>query len=244
MTTLLSFFTFDPLYFLMLAPVMLLAGWAQWRVHSAFNAMREVPASTGLTGAEAAQEILIQKGIRGVSIEQVEGQLSDHYDPRGKVLRLSPDVFGGRSLAAVGIAAHEVGHAIQDKEGYGPLVVRNGLVPMASIGSGLSTLLLMVGGIMLSSGSKAGMWVLVVGAGLFAITVLFQLVNLPVEFDASARAKRELVLAGVITANEEPGVNRVLSAAALTYVAATMMAVVQLAYFVIRILGASESRRE
>jgi uncharacterized protein len=231
----------DPLYLVLLAPGLLLALWAQWRTHSAFSQGREVPAESGLTGAEAAAEVMRAGGVSGVAIEPVEGFLTDHYDPGGKVLRLSPDVYYGQSLSAVGVAAHEAGHVIQDATRYPLLVVRNGLVPMASIGSGLSWILVMIGFALMAAQSVWGQPVLLIGIGAFSLTVMFQLVNLPVEFDASRRARLMLVDHGIVSEQEDTVVKRVMDAAALTYVAATLTAVLTLLYFLIRagLLGSS-----
>jgi Zn-dependent membrane protease YugP len=219
---------FDPVYFLFLAPGILLAMWAQWRVRSAYAEASQVPSRAGLSGAQAAHALLSREGVPGVEIEPVEGFLSDHYVPGQKVLRLSPEVYAGRSLAAVGIAAHESGHAIQDARRYPLLVVRNALVPLASIGSNLSWLILMVGFLM------ASLALVKIGIVAFATTVVFQLVNLPVEFDASRRARLALVGDGLITPDEDVIVKKVLDAAALTYVAATLTSVLTLLYFLFR----------
>ena len=228
---------FDPMYFVYLVPAILLALWAQARVKSAFARASKVRASSGLSGAEAAQRILDAHGITNVSVEPVRSFLGDHYDPRHKVLRLSPDVFHGRSLASVGIAAHEVGHAVQDAAAYAPLAIRNGLVPMASVGSQLAFLLI-IAGLMLSYMVGAfGTQLAVVGVGLFGVVVLFQVVNLPVEFNASSRARGMLVSQGIITVGEEPVVAQVLNAAAMTYVAATITALMQFLYYASLVLG-------
>lgn len=224
----------DPLYFILIGPAMLLALWAQFKVKSAFAHASKIAARSGMTGAQAAEALLWANGIRNVGIEQTPGQLSDHYDPKRKVLALSPDVFGGRSLAALGVAAHEAGHAIQDKEKYAPLVMRNGLVPLASVGGNLSMFVLIGGMVLMSTGALMGKWVFLIGIGLFSITVIFQLINLPVEFDASKRAKKLLVASGIVAEDELPEVRRVLSAAAMTYVAATLAAVLTLVYYIIR----------
>lgn len=234
----LGFIMFDPVYFIFVAPAMLLALWAQFKVKSTFKHASQIGARSGMNGAEAAQALLYANGIRNVGIELVEGTLSDHYDPQRKVLALSGDVYHGRSLAALGVAAHEAGHAIQDKENYAPLVMRNGLVPMASVGGNLS-MLFIIGGMVLSTAGGLGFWLFVAGIALFSLTVIFQLVNLPVEFDASTRAKRLLVSSGIVGEDELPEVRRVLSAAAMTYVAATLTAVMTLLYYVFR---ASQSR--
>lgn len=189
---------------------------------------------SGMTGAQAAAEVMHAAGIGHVGIEPVEGFLSDHYDPRSKVLRLSPDVYYGRSLSALGVAAHEAGHALQDAERYPLLVIRNGLVPLAGIGSSLSWIIIMVGFALMAAQAALGQVVVMIGIGAFSLTVLFQLVNLPVEFDASRRARLMLVDHGMISAREDTVVKRVLDAAAMTYVAATLTAVLTLLYFLIR----------
>lgn len=219
---------FDPVYFLFIIPGVLLAMWAQSRISSAYTHASQIPAARGITGAEAAQALLHASGVRGVEIETVPGQMTDHYDPSGKVLRLSWDVYQGNSLAALGIAAHEAGHAIQDRERYGPLVVRNLLVPLASFGSNAAWIIIVIGFAMQLAG------LIYIGIAAFGLTVLFQLVNLPVEFDASRRARRQLVAAGLVSPQEEEEVGRVLNAAAMTYVAATLTAVLTLLYFLFR----------
>lgn len=220
---------FDPLYFLFLAPALILGFVAQTMVKSAYARASKIPAST--TGFAAARRILDSAGLQQVGIEQVGGHLSDHYDPRQKVLRLSQDVYQGRSMAAVGIAAHEAGHALQDARNYAPLVIRNAAVPVAGFGSNFGMILAMIGV------ATALQPLLLVGIVLFAGVVVFQVVNLPVEFDASARAKRQLVSAGIISDQELPWVRKVLNAAALTYVAATLQSVLTLLYFVVRFMG-------
>jgi Zn-dependent membrane protease YugP len=212
-------------YFIWILPPMLLGMWAQYKVKSAFAAGQRIPASSGLSGAETAQAILDSNGITGVRIEETPGNLSDHYDPRGKVLRLSSAVFHGRSLASLGVAAHEVGHAIQDAKRYTPLVLRNGIVPLASIGSKAFIFLIIAGGILQFYG------LILLGIALFSLTVIFQLVNLPVEFDASSRARNILTSQGIITQEEDKTVKRVLNAAAMTYVAATITSIATLMYY-------------
>ena len=219
---------FDPIYFVFLAPALLLAGWAQMRVRSAYGEAQRVAAP--MSGAAAARRLLDVAGLNDVGIEQVPGELSDHYDPHAKVLRLSSGVYGSRSLAAVGIAAHEAGHAIQDARRYAPLMVRNAAVPMANLGSGLGVLLMVLGVFL-------GKFVFLAGVGLFTCVVIFQLVNLPVEFDASARAKRQLVEHGIVQPQQMQYVNGVLNAAAWTYVAATLQTVLMLLYFLTRFGG-------
>lgn len=223
---------FDPLYFVFIGPAFLLALWAQYRVRSTYAQAQQQPAP--LSGAAAARHILDQAGLQSVSIEMVPGEMTDHYDPREKVLRLSTDVYQNRTLAAVGIAAHESGHALQDAKNYAPLAIRNAVVPTAGIGTNIGVLLFFLG--MLFSLPML-LWA---GIILFSGFVFFQLVNLPVEFDASNRAKRELVSLGIVPAESMPYVNNVLNAAALTYVAATLQAVLTLLYYILR---ASQSSR-
>jgi Zn-dependent membrane protease YugP len=219
---------FDPIYFLFLLPGILLAMWAQWRVQSAYAEASQIPTRSGYSGAEAAAALLHRAGVPDVRIEPTEGFLSDHYVPGERVLRLSPDVYSGRSLAAVGIAAHESGHALQDASRYPLLVLRNGLVPLAGLGSNLSWIVIVAGFILQIAG------LIYVGIALFSLTVIFQLVNLPVEFDASRRARLALIDAELITPDEAVTVKRVLDAAALTYVAATLTSVLTLLYFLHR----------
>jgi len=224
---------FDPKYLLFIAPAFLLGLWAQFRIKSTYAQAGQQPAP--LSGAAAARHMLDSAGLQHVGIEQVPGHLSDHYDPRHKVLRLSPEVYQNRSLAAVGIAAHEAGHAIQDAVRYAPLVVRNAAVPVAGFGSNIGMLLLILGFVM---NMPVVIWV---GIGLFAAVVFFQLVNLPVEFDASNRAKAQLVEYGIVPREEMPYVNKVLNAAALTYVAATLQAIFTLLYYVMIVTGGRRS---
>ena len=220
---------FDPIYFLFIIPPLLLGFYAQWKVKSSFAAMSKVRAR--MTGEQAARRMLDSAGLSDVEIEQVSGHLSDHYDPRSKVLRLSPDVYNGQSMAAVGVACHEAGHAFQDAKGYAPLAIRNLAVPAANFGSSAGMTLLFVG-LIFSFKPLA-----LIGLLLFACVVFFQLVNLPVEFNASSRAREELVSQGIIAGNEEQYIAKVLNAAALTYVAGTLQSVMTLLYFGMRVFG-------
>ncbi len=233
-----SMFMFDMLFLIITAPALILAMVAQWMVKSAYAQMSQVRAS--MSGYEAARRILDAGGLRSVEIEQVPGELSDHYDPTAKVLRLSPEVYRGHSMASVGIAAHEAGHALQDARHYAPLVVRNLAVPAANFGSSIGGILLMVGMVMaFSAAAPLGKWVFLAGIVAFGATVAFQLINLPVEFDASARAKTQLVNLGIVSGPDLHHVSRVLNAAALTYVAATLQAVLTLVYYIIRYMQAT-----
>ena len=218
---------FDFQYLMWVAPAMLLALWAQMRVKSAYHAASQQPAP--LRGAAAARHILDSAGLRDVQIEQIPGQLTDHYDPRSKVLRLSSEVYQGRNLAAVGIAAHESGHALQDAHQYAPLVVRNIAVPAANFGSNAAFILFFIG--MMVTALHP---LMLVGIALFGAVVFFQVVNLPVEFNASTRAKQQLVSLGIINDQQLVQVRKVLDAAALTYVAATLQAVLTLLYLLSR----------
>ncbi|MGI9472842.1 MAG: zinc metallopeptidase [Rubripirellula sp.] len=217
------------LYIALVIPPFLLGLYAQWKVKSSFAEMSKIQAR--MSGSEAARKMLDSAGLYDVQIEQVNGHLSDHYDPRAKVLRLSTDVYQGRSMAAVGVACHEAGHAFQDAKGYAPLAIRNLAVPAANFGSGAGMWMLF-GGLLLGFKPLA-----VIGLVLFACVVFFQLVNLPVEFNASNRAREELVSQGIIAGNEEQYVAKVLNAAALTYVAGTLQAVMTLLYYVMIIFG-------
>jgi Zn-dependent membrane protease YugP len=216
----------DPMYFLFIAPAFLLAIWAQFRIRATYAQAQRMPAP--LSGAAAARHVLDSAGLGQVGIEEIHGHLSDHYDPRHKVLRLSQEVYRSRSLAAVGIAAHEAGHAIQDARAYAPLVVRNAAVPLAGFGSNFSFILIMVGALISWSN------LITIGIALFGAVVFFQIVNLPVEFNASSRAKTQLVELGIVPVQEMRYVNKVLNAAALTYVAATLQAVLTLLYLLMR----------
>jgi len=217
---------FDPIYFVFLAPAFLLALWAKMRVHSAYAEAQKQPAQ--LSGAAAARHVLDSAGLHQIDVEQVPGQLTDHYDPRAKVLRLSTEVYQSRTLAAVGIAAHEAGHAIQDAHAYAPLVIRNAAVPVANLGSGFSMVLFFFG---MMLGAKP---LILAGILLFAAVVFFQVVNLPVEFNASNRAKQQLVGLGIVDGDRMVYVNRVLNACAWTYVAATLQSIMTLLYLVMR----------
>jgi uncharacterized protein len=222
---------FDPMWFILALPGLLLGMWAQARVKGAFNKFSRVRTLRGVTGAQVARTLLDAQGLGHVQVEQSGGFLSDHYDPRTKVLRLSPDVFNGPSVAAAGIAAHEMGHALQDASGYGPLQLRSAIVPAARFGSMLAPMLFFVG-FLLQLTTLA--WV---GILLFGGAVLFTLITLPVEFDASRRAKQLLVSNGILVGDEIKGANKVLDAAALTYVAAAVAAVGQLLYYVLLLTG-------
>ena len=207
-------------------PAIALGFLAQLWVRSAYAKGQQI--STGMTGFAAARHILDGAGLHQVAIEPVDGHMSDHYDPRDKVLRLSADVYQGRTLTAVGIAAHEAGHAIQDAVGYVPLVIRNIAVPVAGFGSNAGVMLMFLGVIF------SMQWLLLAGIVLFSGLVFFQVINLPVEFNASSRAKQLLMTEGIVHPNEMGPVNSVLNAAALTYVAATLQSITTLLFYIMR----------
>lgn len=218
---------------ILVIPGMLLALWAQHRVRSAYTRFSRVPTSTGIDGAAAARAVLDADGLRDIRIEPIRGQLTDHYDPRSQVVSLSEPVYQGQSVAAVGIAAHEAGHALQHAHNYAPLNIRMAIIPVTQIGSMAAWPLALAGLIL-------GMPKLItLGIWLFAAVVAFQLVTLPVEFNASNRAKKRLVELGMVSAEERRGVDAVLNAAALTYVAALAVAVLNL----LRLVLLRDSRR-
>lgn len=218
-------------YFVLLLIIPL---WAQSRVKSAYRKYSQIPTSSYMTGAEVARKILDDNGLYDVTVEATKGVLSDHYDPRKKVVRLSTDNYHGRSMAASAVAAHEVGHAIQDQQEYAFLKFRSALVPVANIGSNLSFFFIFAGLIF-----GAMNWLLL-GIIFMSFAVLFQLVTLPVEFDASNRAMSELVSSGIIRNNEERETKKVLNAAAMTYVAAALTALMELARFIFIFMASSE----
>lgn len=225
---------FDPMYLFFMIPGLLLSLWASWRTKRAFNKYSKVPAS--MTGAQAARRMLDQAGLYHVQVGKASGFLSDHYDPRDTSLALSPDVHDRASIAAVGVACHEAGHAIQHANSYAFLKLRSALVPTANIGSNVGYLAIMMGMFMSLSG------LVYAGILLFSATVLFQLVTLPVEFDATNRAKKLVVNFGIVGPYDRRGMDKVLNAAAWTYVAAAVSSVLTLLYFLLRagLLGGSD----
>lgn len=228
-------------YLIFIIPGLLLALFAKWRVNVAFNKYSQVRNLRGLTGAQVARAMLDAEGLHHVPVEPAQGILSDHYDPRSRTLRLSETVYGVPSVAAAGIAAHEMGHALQHAQSYAPLGLRSALVPAVQIGSNLGSWLI-VGGLILeafmrSMGGGIGFYIAVVGLFLFASTAVFALVTLPVEIDASRRAKKLLTAQGILRQEEMEGVNRVLDAAAWTYVAAAVQAILSVAYYAFLLFG-------
>lgn len=224
---------FDPMYFVFLVPAIALMLFAQWRVKRTFGKYSEVMNSRGLSGAEVARRILDSNGLQDVPVEAVEGELSDHYDPRDRVIRLSESVYGSRSVAALGIAAHETGHAIQHAQAYTPLQLRSALVPAATMGSNLGWIMIF-GGVIIQFTALA--WL---GIAFFALGTLFALVTLPVEFNASSRALAMLTNNGMVSNMEQDQNREVLNAAALTYIAGFLAALMQLIYWVMLVMGIS-----
>ncbi len=226
---------FDPLYLIVLAVGGLLSFWASARTKGAFAKYSKFTTRAGFTGAEVAQHILNDNGISDVTIEPVPGKLTDHYDPRTRTLRLSEPVFGGRSMSAFGVAAHEVGHAIQHATGYSMLKFRSAWVPVANFGSGLSIFIIiaaaMMGGVSTAMGANLA-WL---GIALFSTTTIFTLVTLPVEFDASRRALLALEAGRYVDGEELDGARKVLNAAAMTYVAAFVTSLLTLLYWAMRL---------
>ena len=227
-------FGFDPLYYLIVGPATLLAVVAQIKVQSAFKKYSHVGTRSGLTGAETAQRILDANGIRDVKVEPVQGFLSDHYDPRNKTLRLSPEVYEGRSQSAVEVAAHEVGHAIQHANGYAPLQLRSALVPAVKFGSWTGIPLFGIG-FVIASFSPLGSPVALIGVALFGMVAVFQLITLPVEFNASSRALSEIERLGIAAGSEMEGARKTLNAAALVYVAVLAQIVMTIFYFLMQL---------
>lgn len=227
---------FDPIYLIFALPGLVLALAASFYTKSTFSKYSRIKVSSGLSGSEAAKRILQVSGIYDVKIESVSGFMTDHYDPTSKTLRLSPDVYSGRSLSSVGVACHEAGHAIQHAKAYGPLKLRTAMVPLTNICSTMSYFIIMLGFIM----SKE---LILIGAILFSAAVLFSIITLPVEWDASARAKEMLVTAGIVTPMEANMSGAVLNAAFLTYVAAAVSALLTLLYYLLR-AGVFNSRND
>ncbi len=234
-------FFFDPRYFMFMLPPLLLALFAQWRVSSTYKKYSQVRNVQGLTGADVARVLMRNEGLDYVGVEVIPGDLTDHYDPRGKVMRLSAGSAQVPSVAAMAVVAHELGHAVQDKQGYFWLQLRSGIVGIANIGSQLGTVLIFIGIILLSMRSRIGDDIAIVGVILMSAAVIFAIVTLPVEFNASSRAREMLARNGLVTAQEADGVRAMLNAAALTYVAGAAQAVAQLLYWGLAIAGMSRS---
>lgn len=208
--------------------------WAQFKVRGAYKKYSKIGNSTGLTGAEVARRILDDNGLFQVDVREVAGQLSDHYDPRSKTVNLSTGIYQGTTIAGTAVAAHECGHAIQDKESYAPLRFRHALVPVANFGSSVAWIFILAGFFMHLAGA------VLLGVIFFAAAVLFQIVTLPVEFNASSRAMKQVVALGIVNGGDRKGARKMLSAAAMTYVAATVVAILQLLWYLMSFVGMSE----
>ena len=225
------FYYYDPYYWMILVPAMLIALLAQLNVSSTFNRYARVASRRGFTGAQAAEEVLRAHGVYNVRIERVSGRLSDHYDPRSNVIRLSDAVYGSTSIASLGVAAHEAGHAVQYAAGYGPIKLRTAIIPVCNIGSQLSIVLIILG-LVLYFPALFGLGVI-----LFALAVVGQIVTLPVEFNASRRAIQSLSGTGLLDGQELRGARKVLTAAALTYVAALLVSLAQMLRYLLAFGG-------
>ena len=218
---------FDWTYLVIVLPCLILSMWASSSVNSTFKKYAQVNSIRRLTGAEAAQRVLSANGVRGVRIERVSGNLTDHYDPRTNVIRLSDSVYGSTSVAAIGVACHEAGHAVQYAQNYGPIKVRAAIIPLTNIGSKLAMPLILLG-ILFSSLGSVSYAIVYLGIACFSLSLIFQLVTLPVELNASRRAMDTIESSGLLTAEEQQGAKKTLKAAAMTYVAATAVALAQL----------------
>lgn len=226
-------FYFDFMLMLVTAPAILLMMWAQYRLRSTYSAGMQI--GTSLSGAAAAAHLLETEGVHDVAVEETHGHLSDHYDPSANVIRLSSEVYHGRSATAVGIAAHEAGHALQHAKGYLPLVLRSAAIPAAQFGPTAFMILVLLGMFLHMQ------QLILLGIVAYAGVVVFQLINLPVEFDASSRAKRHLAELGIVDQQGSAAVSKVLNAAALTYVAATLQSLLTVIYYFFRLVGGGQS---
>ena len=230
-------------YLIFAAPVIIFSLFAQAKVNSAYKKFSRIRNSRNITGAMAAQMILRHYGINDVRIESCAGKLTDHYSPKEKVIRLSQNVYGGTSIAAVGIACHEAGHAAQHAENYLPNVIRTALVPVTNFGSRFGLIIAFLGYFLAYlTYSDIGYYIIIFGLALYALVAVFQLVTLPVEFNASKRALEVIEADGLLAGDEHKGAKKVLTAAALTYVAALATAIVNLLYYIFRLLGNSRRR--
>lgn len=236
------------LFLLILIPLLILSAWASAKVHSTYNKYDTVLNSSHMTGYDVAVRLLRKNGITDISVNRTHGRLSDHYHPTRKQVNLSQSTYGSASVAAVAVAAHEIGHVLQKHEGYVPYKIRTVLVPIANIGSRLALPLIMLGILLdvflfAAAGSMAGQIMMYVGIGLYSTSTLFMLVTLPVELNASARAKKMLIEEGIITEAELPGARKVLSAAAMTYVASLLISLVYFLRYLMIVLSFTRRRR-
>ncbi len=240
-------FFYDYWYIILVLPAMIFALWASYRVNSTFDRYAKKLSVSGLTGAEAAARVLRENDVRGVDIQRVSGKLTDHFDPRNKTIFLSDSVYDSTSCAAIGVAAHEAGHAVQHAKEYAPLKIRSAIIPITNLGSKLAIPLLLIGMPVMSFAATAqteqiGLIIAFLGIDFFALSTLFQLVTLPTEFNASRRAIEALDGSGVLQGEELAGAKKVLSAAALTYVAALAVSLAQLLRLVLLVMGGNRRR--
>lgn len=226
-------------YLIFLLPAMILGFWAQMKVKGTFNKYNMIENSRGMTGAQTARMVLDQNGLSYVGIEHIPGELTDHYDPRSNVIRLSSSVYNSTSIGAIGVAAHEAGHAVQHAEGYAPIKVRNAIIPACNIGSRVGPIMIIIGCMLAGSTGRA---LIFFGITLFSLVALFQLVTLPVEFDASGRALEVIRDNGIFDDEDYDGAKKVLTAAAMTYVAALVTTLSQILYYAVRFLGVGRRR--
>lgn len=235
------YYGFDWTYIVLVLPCVLLSLWASANVNGTFKKYSTQFSCRGITGAEAASRVLSANGVRGVRIERISGSLTDHYDPTTNVIRLSDSVYGSTSTAAIGVACHEAGHAVQYAENYAPIKLRSAVIPMTNFGSKLAMPLIMLG-LLLSYAGSASYFLVYLGIACFGLSLVFQLITLPVEFDASRRALASIEQTGILTDEERRGARKTLTAAALTYVAATATALAQLLRLLI-LFGGRDNRR-
>ena len=221
------YYGFDMTYVVLVLPCLILSLWASSNVNSTFKRYSRQFSARRITGAEAAQRVLSANGVRGVRIDRVSGNLTDHFDPKTNVIRLSDDVFGSTSTAAIGVACHEAGHAVQYAEGYAPIKLRAAIIPITNFGSRLAMPLILLG-LLFSFAGNFSYTLVYLGIACFGLSLVFQMVTLPVEFNASRRALAAIEQGGILTAEEQQGARKTLRAAALTYVAATATALAQL----------------
>lgn len=226
-------------YLIFLLPAMILGFWAQMKVKGTFNKYNRINNSRGMTGAQAARMVLDQNGLSYVRIEHISGELTDHYDPRDNVIRLSSSVYDSTSIGAIGVAAHEAGHAVQHAEEYAPIKIRNAIIPVCNIGSNVGPIMILIGCLFAGTFGKS---LIFFGILLFSLVALFQLVTLPVEFDASGRALNVIRDNGIFDEQDYKGAKKVLSAAAMTYVAALVTTLSQILYYAVRFLGVGRRR--
>ena len=237
------YYGFDMTYVVLVLPCLILSLWASSNVNSTFRRYSNQFSSRHITGAEAAQRVLSANGVRGVRIDRISGNLTDHYDPKTNVIRLSDDVFGSTSTAAIGVACHEAGHAVQYAQGYAPIKLRAAIIPVTNFGSRLAMPLILLG-LLFSFAGNFSYTLVYLGIACFGLSLVFQLVTLPVEFNASRRALAAIEQGGILTPEEQEGARKTLRAAALTYVAATATALAQLLRLIVLFGGRNRRSRD